>query len=61
MQVDAEACAQRCCQQARARGGPHEREGVQVDLYGAGTGTAVDHDVDAVILHRRVEVLLHDG
>ena len=61
MQVDTEASAQGCREQARARRGTHERERIQIYLYRARAGAAVNHDVDAVVLHRRVEVLLHDG
>ena len=32
---------------------------VQVDLYGTRRRTFVDHDVDAIVLHGRVEILLH--
>src|ERR1700743_2288127 len=30
-------------------------------LDATGIGTAVDHDVDAVVFHRRIEVFLDDG
>ncbi len=58
---DAEARPERRGEQAAARGGADEREGRQFDLYRAGRGALVEHDVDLVILHRGVEVLLHDG
>ena len=59
--VDAEACSQGSCEQAAACGGSHKREGRQIYLDASCRGTFVDHDVDTVILHGRVEVFLHDG
>ena len=59
--VDAEARSERPREQSAARRGADEREGCEVDLYRARAGPLVDQDVDAIILHRRVEVLLHDG
>jgi hypothetical protein len=60
VQVDAEAGAERSGEQAAARGGTYQRERVQVYLDGARRGPFVDHDVDAVVFHGRVEVFLHD-
>ena len=48
-------------EQARARGGRHEREGLERDLHGARAGAAADHEVEAVVLERRVEDLLDLG
>ena len=59
--VDTEAGPQRSGEHAAAGGGSHEREGVEVYLYGACRRPLVDHDVDAVVLHGRVEVFLHHG
>ena len=59
--VDAEACSQGSREQAAACGGSHKREGRQIYLDASCRGTFVDHDVDTVILHSRVEVFLHDG
>ena len=42
------------------RGGADEREMVEVDLDRACRRTFIDHDVDAIVLHRGVEVLLDD-
>ena len=42
----------------RARSGA---VGVQVQLDAAGRRPLVDHDVDAVVLHGRIEVFLHHG
>ena len=61
VQVDAEAGTERCRKQSAARGGSDEGEGVQVDLNTASRGPLVYHDVDAIVLHGRVEILLHDG
>ena len=60
MEVDAEARTERRREQSAARCGAHERERVEVDLYRPRRRTLVDHDVDAVVLHRRVEILLYD-
>ena len=60
MQIDAETCTQGCCEQSAACGGSHQCKGCQVYLYAPGTGTFVYHDVDAIVLHRTVEVLFHD-
>ena len=59
--VDAEAGAQRGGEHAAAGGGADEGEGLEVQLHTAGRRTGLDHDVDAEVLHRRVEVLLHHG
>ena len=61
MQIDTEASAQGSGQEPTTGCSPHKREGVEVDLYGARAGTFIQHDVDAVVLHSRVEVFLHDG
>src|SRR5690606_8331746 len=41
------------------RGGADEREGLQLDPYGARGRTLADHEVKLEILHRRIEHLLH--
>jgi hypothetical protein len=56
---DAEAVAQGRGQQAGAGGGAHQGEGRQVELDGARRRALADHDVELVILHGRVEDLLH--
>ena len=61
MQIDTEASAQGGGQEPTTGRGAHECEGIEVDLYGACAGTFIQHDVDAVVLHSRVEVFLHDG
>ncbi len=48
-------------QQPAAGGGPDEGEGREGQLHRACPGALVDHDVDAVVFHRRVEVFLHHG
>ena len=58
---DPEAAAQRRGQQARARGGADQREGLERDLHRARAGTAADHEVEAVVLERGVEDLLDLG
>ncbi len=54
--VDAEARAQGRGEEAAAGGGAHEGEGAERELHATGAGALVDHDVDAVVFHRRVEV-----
>ena len=61
MHVDAEAGTQGSGEQAASRRGTDQREGCKVNLYAAGRRAFVYHDVDAVVLHGRVEVFLHDG
>ena len=46
-------------QQAAARRGTDEGEGIEADAHGTGAGPLVDHDVDDIILHRGIEVFLH--
>ena len=61
MQVDAEASAERSGKESAASRGSDECKGVEVDLDGTGRRTFIDHDVDAVIFHGRVEILLYHG
>ena len=61
VEVDAEARPQRCGEQTATRGGAHQGEGVEIDLDGARRRPFVDHNVDTVVLHRRVEIFLHNG
>ena len=61
MEVDAEACAQGSREESAAGGGSDEGEGVEVYLNAACAGSAVNHDVDAVVLHGGVEIFLHYG
>ena len=58
--LDAETRPEGRSQQAAARCGADEREGRQLDLDRAGRGAFVQHDVDFIVLHRRVEILLDD-
>ena len=57
--MPAEAIAQRAGDEARPGGGADQREGRQVEAQRAGGGTLAQHDVELVVLHRRVEDLLH--
>ena len=57
---DAEAVAQRRGQQAGARGRADQRERRQVELDRARRRPLADHDVDLVVLQRRVQDLLDD-
>ena len=44
---------------ARAGGGTHQREAGQVDADALGAGALADHDIQRVVLQRRVEHLFH--
>ncbi len=55
---DPEPVAKRCRQKPRARGGADQRERCQVEPQRVGARPLSDHDVDAPVLHRRVEQLL---
>ena len=59
VEVDAETRTKRCGEQTAARGGTHQREGVEVDLNGARRRPFVDHDVDPIVLHCRIQVFFH--
>ena len=54
MEVDTEASTQGSCQESTTCRSPDERKGIEVNLYGACTGTFVQHDVDTVVFHSRV-------
>ena len=60
MTLDAEARPQGRGQQAAACGGAYERERRQLDLDRTRRRAFVEYDVDFVILHGRVEILLDD-
>ena len=55
---DAEAIAQRRGQQSGARGGADQRERRQIELDRARRRALADHDVELIVLHRRIEHLL---
>jgi hypothetical protein len=55
---DAETVAQRIGEHAGAGGGADQREGRQVELHRTRRRAFADHDVDLVILQRRVEDFL---
>ena len=59
MQVYAKTSAKGGSEETAAGGGSHKGEWIEVNLNGAGGRTLVDHDVDAVVLHGRVEIFLH--
>ena len=62
MGQDAEAAAQGRRDQAHARGGPHQGEGLQVYLDRAGRRALSDDQVQLEVLHGRVQDFLHgDG
>ncbi len=57
---DSEAATHRAGQQADACRRRDQREPLERDRHHACVRAAVDRDVNLVVLHRRVEVLLHD-
>ena len=59
MQIDSETGTQRSCKQTASRCCSHEGKRIQVYLDAASRRTLVYHDIDAVILHRRIEILLY--
>ena len=60
VEVDAEAGAQGRRKQSATGGCSNQRKGVEVNLYGACRGSFVYHDVDAIVFHSRVEILLYE-
>ena len=60
MAVDTETRTERTGQETAARRGTDEGEMVEINLYRARRRSFVDHDVDTVVLHRRIEILLDD-
>ena len=61
MHVDAEACTERSREQSAAGRRADEREGVEVDLDRTRRRPLVNHDVDAVVLHRGIQIFLDHG
>ena len=59
MQIDSETGTQWSCKQTASRCCSHEGKRIQVYLDAASRRTLIYHDVDAVILHRRIEILLY--
>ena len=59
MQIDSETGTQWGCKQTASRCCSHEGKRIQVYLDAASRRTLVYHDIDAVILHRRIEILLY--
>ena len=60
MRLNTKSSEQRRSEQAGAGSGTNEREVVQVNLNSARTRPFINHDINAIILHGRVEILLHD-
>ena len=61
MAVYSEACAQRGGEQSAAGGRSYKGEGCQCELYALGARAFVEEDVDAVVFHRGIEILLYYG
>ena len=60
MQVDSETGPQRTCQQATSGSSTHQRKRSQIYLDRTGTGTFIDHDVNPIIFHSRVEIFFYN-
>ena len=60
VEVDPEASSQGSSQQTTTCRRSHEGEGIEIDLDGASARPLIQHDVDAVVFHSRVEVFLYD-
>lgn len=58
--VDTESGAQGGCQETAACGGSDQSEGGERQLHALRAGPLVEQDIDTVILHGGVEILLHD-
>src|SRR5690606_38346808 len=58
--VDPEPGPQGSGEHARPGGSANEGKGIQRDLYRAGIWTGFEHDVNLVVLHGGVQVLLYD-
>ena len=56
----AEAVAQRRGQQARTSGRADQREALELQLDGSRRRSLTDHDIDLIVLHRRIEHLFDD-
>ena len=61
MAVDTKAGTERRGKQTGARSSADKREAIEVDLDSTRRRALVDHDVDTIVLHRGIEVLLHHG
>ena len=60
MEIDAETGTERGCEQSASGCSAHQRERVQIYLDASCRRSLVYHDVDTVILHRRIEILLYN-
>ncbi len=61
MEIDAKTGTQGSGEQTAARGGSDKCEGVEVNLNRTGRRTFIYHDINAIVLHRRIEILFYDG
>ena len=59
MEIDAKSRTKRCCQKTTTCGRTHQREGAQINLYATCRRSFVNHDVNAVVLHRTIQIFLH--
>lgn len=59
--VDTEARTEWCGKHTRASSGADERKGLEVDLYRTGGRAGLYHDIDTIVLHSGIEILLDDG
>ena len=59
MQINTKTCTQRRSQQATTGSSSHHRKRIQINLNAPCRRAFIYHDINAVILHRRVQVLFH--
>ena len=61
MKVNTETCTKRSRQQTATRGCTNQRERIQIDLDAACRRSLINHNIDAVIFHGRIEIFFHYG
>ena len=60
MKLDSKPGAQGRCQQTGTGGGANEGEGIEFQLHRAGSRALVNHNINLVVLHGGIEILLHN-
>ena len=61
MAINTKTSTKRRGKQPRPCGGANEGETVEINLYGAGGWPLIDHNINTIVLHGRIEVLLYYG
>ena len=59
MKINTETCTKRGRQQTATCGCTNQRERIQIYLDAACRRSLIDHNIDAVIFHRRIKIFLH--